>query len=1402
MIIHDRVSRTEQKPYVGAQTFKPDESHLFFGREREAFDLLSLVISDRLVLFYAQSGAGKSSLINTRLIPGLYKDGEFRTLPVGRLLRDEVRAENVKNIYIHNLLTSLSKFETEESRLAELSLSNYLEHLNIYDRSSEDDHFIYSEKANGNIFTVDDTESIKYVLIIDQFEELFTTYEGDWEKRSDFFSQIAAAMNQFPRLWVVLVMREDYIANLDPYVHLLPGMLRTRYYMQRLSTDQALKAVEEPVKVFNREYVGGAAELIVNALSQVNVRGPNNEELKLPGQYVEPVQLQVVCSSLWEKVKDKEGVIDQKVVAEHVENINEALGNFYAEQVAAIAGDQTAQEREIRGWFERELIIDGKRRNMVAQQPGGKSGGLDDEVVRMFLGSLIREEKRSGGATFYELTHDRMVEPIIENNRKWELDNSSYFHGQVMAWMESEGNEIHLLSGGALNEAEKWADENPTKVTKPDHDFLVAGRKKQEKEEIEKKKESDKIRDKQRLVITIVSILATVVLAGLAVFGFGQAATAQVANTQAADSLATAQAANTQAAQNLAAAQTAEADANTQAQIAGAGALALQAQQLITEDFQLALLLGIEAFQKYDTSQTRDALLGVTNTNPYLLQFLAGHKGIVSSVVSSPDGKMLASSSFDNTIILWDVNNPSDPSQLATLEGHTNFVTSVAFSPDGKTLASGSYDNTIILWDVETRQPIGQPFEGHSVFVYSVAFSPDGKTLASGNADGTIVLWDISDPSAPSQVATLEGHSDAVKGVAFSPDGKTLASGSNDGTIILWDVATQQLIGQPLTGHADFVTSMDFSPDGKILASGSFDNTIILWDVAKLQPIGQPLMGHTDVVYSVAFSPDGKTLASGSFDNTIILWDVSDPLAPSQVATLEGHSDAVYSVAFSPDGKTLASGSSDNTIIFWDVSSNLSDPVQVATLEGHTDVVYSVAFSPDGKTLASGSDDNTIILWDVSDPSVPIQLPTLEGHSDAVYSVAFSPDGKTLASGNADGTIVLWDVSDPSVPIQLPTLEGHSDAVSSVAFSPDGKTLASGISDNTIILWDVATLQPIGQPLMGHTDVVYSVAFSQDGKTLASGSFDNTIILWDVAAHQPIGLPLMGHTDFVTSVAFSKDDKNKILASGSADGTIILWDVRNPSDPIQLTTLAKHTDVVYSVAFDSDGKTLASGSFDGTIILWDVATQQPVSQPLTGNTNLVTGIVFSPDGKTLASGGFDGTIILWDVDPRSWMERSCERAGRNFTQNEWKRYFPLEQYRKTCDQWSLEPDLTVTVTPTMTQISETTATMTITTTPVSATATMVPSSNIATPTSTPVLYQVTNVTGLDTLNIRSGPGTTYEVIGKIPQGVTSIQVTGSGVQADNTVWVPIIYIDDSGNNISGWVNSFYIKPVSTVTNVP
>ena len=604
--------------------------------------------------------------------------------------------------------------------------------------------------------------------------------------------------------------------------------------------------------------------------------------------------------------------------------------------------------------------------------------------------------------------------------------------------------------------------------------------------ELEQEQKLEKTRRQRSMVLTTGLIIALV----LSIISFSF-------YLQSNKNLESANVANTQVVAKSNAAETAQAEAEQQKSLAEERALRAQSGQLaaiasskLEGDFNLAVLLSVESIGKDVNFLSRSGLLKVVQYNSNLLRSLNRHTAYVSSVVFSPDGKILASGSGDYTIRLWNVKTGQQIG--SSLTGHTGGVDSVVFSPNGKMLASGSYDGTIRLWNIETGQQIGDALSGPAVDITSVAFSPDGRMLASVSSDGTVYLWDVETGQQIGEA--LAGHiANAGNSVAFSPDGKILASQSLD-NIHLWNVNPSVKTGRRIGEAQETHTSMAFSPDGKTLSSGSADGTIRMWNVETGQQIGEPLRGHTDVVISVVFSPDGKTLASGDWNGIIDFWDVQTGQQLGEA--LKGHPGPVYSLSYSPDGKMLASGGGDGTIRLWNVSAvlntNFETGLQVGeVLRANIHSVTDVAFSPDGKILASGGNDSMPHLWDV-ETGQQIEA-DLVGHTDSAFSVAFSRNGKILASGSRDETIRLWNVETGQ---QIgDALTGLKWGVSSVAFSPDGKILASGGGDRAIRLWNVETGHQIREVLIADKTGLNCVAFSPDGKILASGGYDGTIRL-------------------------------------------------------------------------------------------------------------------------------------------------------------------------------------------------------------------------------------------------------------------------------------------------------------------
>jgi WD40 repeat protein len=1281
-------------PFKGLRYFDQADADLFFGRELPVAKLVGLLREGRsLLVVVGASGSGKSSLVRAGLIPALERnqplaDGALPPdgsadwpvhviTPTARPLK-ELAAALTRDSESVTATATLMDDLARDPRCLDLAASRALQ-----------------RGGRGN----------RLLLVVDQFEELFTACKDGAERKQfvDNLLTTAAPETGGPTV-VVLTLRADFYAHCLQFENLRAALEKEQTLLGPMSPKELRRAIEEPAKRGGWEFEEGLVERL----------------LKDAGD--EPGALPLLSHALLETWEQRRGRRLTFKGYEEAGGVSGAIAQTAESVYASLPPDQQPIARNI---FLRLTELG------EGTQDTRRRAALDELItnpqlqpsIELVLKTLADRRLITTGQNIVEVAHEALIREwptlrrwLDEDRAGLRLHRQLTQDAQVWARLNRDGGALYR--GARLAQIVEWAIGRDDQLSALEREFVAASREQAEREGTER--EARERREREHLQ----RIAEEAEARRQAEAGRAQDAEKAATRLRARNRVITAVgalaliAAIVAGALGVIANQRAD-EARRNESIAFSRQLAAQSTSLRDSQLDLSLLLGAEAVMASDTFEARDALLRGFQHNPRLMTFLRGHTSALLSAAFSPDGKTLASGSYDNTIILWDVSDPAAPRPLGQpLTGHNDRVYSVAFSPDGKTLASGSWDNTILLWDVSdpaAPRQLGQPLTGHTGFVSSVAFSPDGKTLASGGCggqdrfscfQGEIILWDVSDPAAPRLLRQpLTGHTNAVVwSVAFSPDGKTVASGNADGTIILWDVsdpAAPRLLRQPLTGHTNAVVwSVAFSPDGKTVASGSEDDTIILWDVsdpAAPRPLGQPLTGHTDSVSEVAFSPDGQTLASGSRDTRIILWDVSDPAAPRPLGQpLTGHNDRVVSVAFSPDGKTLASGSGDDTIILWDVSDPAAPRPLGQPLAGHSDQVYSVAFSPDGKMLATGSADNTIILWDVSDPAASRPLGRRLNHfSSGVYSVAFSPDGKTLASGGWDETLTLWDVSDPAAPRLLlgQRYIGFSSSVISVAFSPDGKTLASGSCgkrrDDTdyciqgeIILRDVPS--PLGQPLTGHSGLVYSVAFSPDGQTLASGSRDTRIILWDVsdpAAPRLLGQPLTGHNDRVVSVAFSPDGKT--LASGSWDNTILLWDVSDPAAPRQLgQPLTGHTGFVSSVAFSPDGKTLASGSGDDTIILWDVsdpAAPRQLGQPLTGHSSSVISVAFSPDGKTLASGScgkrdrdnlgpcIQGEIILWDVDVESWVARACRIANRNLTEAEWRQYFGEEGYRETCE---------------------------------------------------------------------------------------------------------------------------------------
>jgi eukaryotic-like serine/threonine-protein kinase len=277
-------------------------------------------------------------------------------------------------------------------------------------------------------------------------------------------------------------------------------------------------------------------------------------------------------------------------------------------------------------------------------------------------------------------------------------------------------------------------------------------------------------------------------------------------------------------------------------------------------------------------------------------------------VAFSPNGSSLAAGydhedgSEHDTLRLWDLSTK----KWRSLPGHEATVMALGVSPDGKTLATASYDQSVRLWDMATGKCLHE-LNGHLGTVRALAFSPDGMRVASAGSDLLIRTWNVNDGSPEK---SWKGHDDMVRSLAFSSDGNLLISGANDRTTKVWNAGDGSLVRE-IADEAQ-IQSVACSPDGSLFATGNTNNKVELWHIST-GTLWKSLLGHTGKIRTVAFSPDGKTLASGGEDKTVRLWNV----VTGQELLVLPTEHFVDGLAFHPHKPILAAALHNGTVKLW-----------------------------------------------------------------------------------------------------------------------------------------------------------------------------------------------------------------------------------------------------------------------------------------------------------------------------------------------------------------------------------------------------------------------------------------------------------------------------------------------------
>jgi WD40 repeat protein len=1176
-------------PYKGLRAFQEADAADFFGREALVETLLERLREPgpfaRFLAVVGPSGSGKSSVVRAGLVPALKRGA----LP------------GSANWFVLELFPSADPLGALAQALLRIAVNPPNDLVGPLGLDAQGLVRVVDQVVPGG----DETE---VVLVIDQFEELFTLVADEAVRAHVLQLLITAVTDPYSRVRVLVTLRADFYDRPLGYSGFSALMRKRTEVVVPLSGEELRAAIVRPAERAGLRVDPELVEAIVSDVGE------------------QPGALPLLQYALTEVVERRQGRVLTLTPYEASGGVVGALGRRAEELYSGLDG---AAQEVTRQLFLRlvtlgEGVEDTRRRvrRTEVQAAGGGAGVLDGVIGAYAEYRLLTLDHDPQTRTpTVEVAHEALIR-TWGRLRGWlaasreDVRVQRRLSAAAGEWAGSGGEGSFLASGARLEQLVGWARETHLGLNAEEQAYLaasVAARDAQQAAEAARAAREARLEARTKQVLRAlvgVFAVAAVVAVGLSLYAFQQRGQAR-ANEQRAQT-------------NANVASTAEANAKTAAEAAGAQKIiaeqnAADARRSAAEARNLALAAGAQAaLNKGDTGQALALALAANRGDAPVIQsevvlseaayargtrrVYRGHKAGVQAVALSRDGKTMLSGSDDKTLILWDV---ASGAQIRSFTGHTGKLLSVSLSPDGRLAVSSADDKTVIVWDVATGQAL-RNLTGHLDVVNEVAFGPDSKVVLTGSKDKTIMLWDATTGQA---LRTFTGHTQPVQSVMFNRDGTRLLSGSLDTSVRLWDVTSGAQI-RVFEGHTRSVWDATFSPDEKTALSSSEDRTIILWDLESGQQIRQ-FRGHTNDVWKVKYSPDGKTAISTSRDTRIGLWNIA---TGDLLLFLYGHGGSVRDASFTADGRNIASASIDTTLRLWDLTTG----GEIGRFTGHTDGVNRVVISPDGKLVLSAASDGQLLLWDIATGTIKY---TLAGHSGGVFGAAFSPDGKAAISGSEDQTMILWDVTTGKL---LKVFPGHTGGVSSVAFSPDGKTAISGGVDKVIIQWDLVTGQIIRR-FEGHKDQVFNLAYSPDGKTFLSASGDATVIDWDVATGKQLSV-FKGHTAVVRYAVFSADGTHA-LSSGD-DRLVLLWDVATGTITRRFVG---HTAAVRAAAFSPKSDWVLSGSTDTDVILWDVTTGNALRR-FSGHTGIVRAVAFGADGKTAISGSNDGTVRIWRID--------------------------------------------------------------------------------------------------------------------------------------------------------------------------
>jgi WD40 repeat protein len=1078
-------------PYKGLAPFEADDADYFFGREQLVAGLVARLVGAPLLAVVGASGSGKSSVIRAGLLPAL----------------------------TGGILPGSERWGSELTRPGE-----------------------HPRLARGRF-----RGERRAVLVVDQFEELFTACADERERAAFVEALVRAALDPEDGRVVVLAVRADFYGRCADHPRLSALMGANHVLVGPLSHDELRRAIELPARRAGLQLEPGLADRLI-----ADCEG-------------EPGALPLLSSSLLELWQQRAGTQLRLAGYERSGGVRGAVARLAEAAYERLGQEQRPVARNIL----LRLADDGNEGAPVRRRVAlAELDACAHDVLEVLVGSrLVTIEEGT-----VEVAHEALLRewPRL---RRWLAEDRDgrrlhrHLRQAALEWDAGGRDPAELYRGARLASALEWRAQHEPELNATEQQFLSAAR-----------AAGDRARRRMQLVLA--GILALLVLAtAAALLALDQRGQARDEARAAEAQRLGAQALNEEALDRalLLARQGVALDDSPAARdnlldalrrVPAATAVVSSGGDAVTS---VALHPDGRALAVGDDDGRVvfvDALTRRRIGEPRQHQPPAG----ITSLAFSPDGERFVSAGWDLTgsfVDLFDGRTGRFVTRLGGSELTYVEAPTVHFSPDSRVLAVRAVEDAstrIVRWDARTGRRLGvRTLPGVAPALLGFAGSGELLVTTGGEGDTTVIHDAVT-------LRPLRRFGVSGPVAALSPAARLVAFGARGGSIRLLDLDTGAL--RTARGrHEGPVVALRFDPGGERLVSAGRDGRLIVWDAERATALESLAARGIGPIRDLAVARDGSTAYSAGRDGTVIAWDLAGArrwerpfgaararrLPRSLGVTADGSRFVVVEAggsvelvdsgtlrmtgrirprrgpasgaALAPDGATLAVTTQAGELEFWDARTRrpLGEP-QIA----HAGSPPEVAFSADGRWLATGGDHAIVRVWDARRRTGVGSV--VLGHA---ADLSFSPDGTLLAvtimHANFAGGLEIRSAPDleliRTVPVPIGTVG---------RFTRNGRSLVYGARDGRVFTIDTETWRPRGDPVRARASIL-SADLSPDGRLLATTSTDGSGRLWDVASGRPVGSALSGgRGDPIDAAFIGRGSRLAVLHHDAG----FAWDVR------------------------------------------------------------------------------------------------------------------------------------------------------------------------------------------------------------------------------------------------------------------